>query len=402
MTRARRAKRHDGGEAIGLTSLLFVEAAAALAWVVVVAVALADRRSMRRVRRESSASGESVTMIVPARDEAHNIGAWVRDARRQTHRAQRIIVADDCSADATAQMALEAADGDERVEVRRFGPPPPGWIGKTWAAHSAASLARSQWLLFSDADVRMAPDAVSSALHAAQGCRADAFSMSATLECGTWWERQIMPAVAALIFSAIPAFLVNDDSARAALLAGGFLLARREAYERVGGHGSVRGSIAEDRDLAERFKAFGYRIRLLDGSELVRVRMYEGLSQMWEGWRKNFYEGARRNPLIAAASIAASIAMLVVPLPVLVFLSVRCMVRPWSPAERRLAVVCTACVASTALVRVVRDRAIGFRTDAMSILATPVGGAFAAAVMAASAWRIMSGRGQRWKGRTIR
>jgi len=52
-------------------------------------------------------------------------------------------------------------------------------------------------------------------------------------------------------------------------------------------------------------------------------------------------------------------------------------------------------------VRLVRDRTIGFRTDVVSIVATPIGGAFAAAVMGASAWRILSGRGQQWKGRTI-
>ncbi len=340
-------------------------------------------------------------MIVPARDEARNIGAWVHDARRQTHAAQRIIVTDDCSEDGTSEAALEAAAGDPRVEVRRFGPPPRGWIGKTWAAHNAASLAHSEWLLFSDADVRMTRDALASALHAAQDTCADAFSMTATLECGSWWERQIMPAVGALILSSIPAFLVNDDRSRVALLAGGFILARREAYERVGGHMSVRGSIAEDRDLAERFKAFGYRVRLRDGSELLRVRMYDGLAQMWAGWRKNFFEGARRSPLIAAVFVVVTVAMLVLPVPVLALVGVLGAHTGLSAQQRRLALACAVCVASTALVRIARDRAIGFRTDITSLAATPIAGAFAAAVMAASAWRVMSGRGQRWKGRTI-
>jgi chlorobactene glucosyltransferase len=378
-----------------------VESAAALAWIAVAAIALIDRRAMKRLRRTQSAPGASVTMIVPARDEAHNIGAWVRDARRQSHAAQRIIVADDCSTDGTRQAALAAAAGDPRVEVRSFGPPPPGWIGKTWAAHKAASLARSRWLVFSDADVRLDPDALASALHAAKATGADAFSMTATLECDSWWERQIMPAVATLILSAMPACLVNDDRSRVALLAGGFILARREAYELVGGHMSVRGSIAEDRDLAERFKAFGYRIRLFDGSELLRVRMYRGLSQMWTGWRKNFFEGARRRPLIAGAFVAVTVAMLVLPAPVLLGVGVLGAYRGLSAGQRRLASVCAICVAATALVRVVRDRAIGFRTDVSSLAATPLAGAFAAAVMAASAWRVMSGRGQRWKGRTI-
>jgi hypothetical protein len=258
------------------------------------------------------------------------------------------------------------------------------------------------WLFFSDADVELDQAAVPSALAAAKATGADALSFTTTLVCCGFWERTVMPAVAAIIFSAFPAWATSSARLPAGLLAGGFLLVRARAYRLVGGHAAVRGSIAEDRDLAERLKAFGYRVRMLDGSALVRVRMYRGLREMWTGWRKNFYEGVRRNPLFAAFAVAGFMAMLVLPLPLVVALVARRLTRPLDAHERALAALSSASVAATILVRTLRDPAIGVKTDVLSVLCTPLAGLFAASVMAASAWRAISGRGQEWKGRIIR
>ncbi len=390
------------GEASGLTSLLFLQSLAAWAFVAAGLVALCDRRALRKAALRSSAgSVSSVTVIVPARNEARNIGAWLRAACRQTHRALRILIADDCSTDATAALGRKVGGGDRRVKVVSFGSPPAGWVGKNWTAYNAALSARSRWLLFSDADIRIRPEALSSALACARELAADAVSLSGTLVCGTWVERQVMPVVAALIFSGIPASLVNDDRSSVGLLAGGFMLVRRDAYLRVGGHRAVRGSIAEDRDLGERLKAFGYRIRLLDGTALISVRMYRGFMEMWEGWRKNFYDGARRNPWLAFIFVSACVFMLVLPVPMLTTLVMLSLERPLNRLQKRLAAAAAICIAANALVRSIRDRSIGFRTDMLSIATTPIGGAFAAAVMVASAWRVQRGLGQSWKGRTI-
>jgi cellulose synthase/poly-beta-1,6-N-acetylglucosamine synthase-like glycosyltransferase len=398
------AQREQRGEARCLTSLLFVETAAALAFLAAAVFAVADWRIMPQARYEPRSGRRQlgVTAIVPARNEEANIAEWIHDICRLRHRPQWIIVADDCSEDATAKIAREAAAEDTSVEVVSFGQPPAGWVGKNWAAYNAAALAQTEWLFFSDADVRMAPQALAAALALAIEQEADALSLSATLMCEGWLERHVMPVIAALIFSGHPVCLINDDRASTGLLAGGFMLVRREAYERIGGHRAVRGSIAEDRDLALRLKAFGYRIRLADGAQLVRVRMYRSSREMWEGWRKNFYEGARRQVWLAALFIGACLCMLVLPLPALAVLGVTRLRRRLSRGERRLAIACGTCAAATALVRAVRDRAIGFRTDILSVAATPVGGAFAAAVMVASAWRGHRGQGQIWKGRVIR
>jgi hypothetical protein len=333
------------------------------------------------------------------RNEAHNVEAWLECARAQDACVGEIIVSDDASDDATARIAEAIAREDARVRVVR-GAPAPGWVGKTSAADRGARAARGEWLLFSDADMRMVPETVSTALDAGLAFGAEACSLTATLESKTLLEEIIMPAMAAVVMSGHPLVLVHDVRSPVGLVWGGFVLVRRDAYQIVGGHASVRAEIAEDRALAERLKAFGYSVRLLDGHEFVRVRMYRGLGEMWEGWRKNVYEGTRRCPIVATLFVIAASAMLVIPIPVLAWLGFSALRRPLARPERQLVLVCAFNAAANFAVRAIRDRMIGAKTWTAG--AAPVAGVFIASVMTASMWRSVSGRGQIWKGRTIR
>ncbi|HEY5093844.1 MAG TPA: glycosyltransferase family 2 protein [Candidatus Eremiobacteraceae bacterium] len=340
-----------------------------------------------------------VSIIAPMRNEARNVSAWLACAQAQDACVHEIIVSDDASDDATAHIADAAAREDVRVRVVR-GSPGPGWVGKTAAADRGARIAQGEWLLFSDADMRMVPGTVAAVLDASLDFGADACSLTASLECGNVLERIVMPAMAAVVMSGHPLVLVHDHRSQVGLVWGGFVLVRRDAYRTVGGHASVRHEIAEDRALAERLKAFGFTVRLLDGHEFVSVRMYRGLAEMWEGWRKNVYEGTGRNPIVASVFIIAASAMLIIPLPMLASLGVTALRRPLARSERTLVVWCALNAAANVAVRALRDRAIGART--WTALAAPLAGAFITSVMWASMWRALSGRGQLWKGRVIR
>jgi hypothetical protein len=393
---------------IGHASPVILAWTVAAAWLGAVALAIADRLALRRLP-ESAVVTDSpgVTLIVPARNEERTIGAWLGCARQQNLAGLRIIVADDASQDETVAAALRAAACDPRVRVVRCAPPPAGWVGKTWAAHSAALLARTEWLAFSDADMRMEPGLLSGALHVAQAWDADALSATCRLECRTLAERWVMPVIGLLIFTGFPICVTNSDRWTRGILAGGFLLVRRPAYELVGGHAAVRGSIAEDRDLAERLKAFGFRIRIVDGTRFLRVRMYEGWADMWAGWTKNFYEGVYRNPAAAILATAGIVAMFVLPAPVLVWSLLSTTSKGRTAEGRRdnrrrgLAWAAAISMGAGIVCRLLRDPTFGIRSTADSLLAMPVAGLFAASVMVASAWNVISGRGQRWKGRVI-
>jgi chlorobactene glucosyltransferase len=245
----------------GVAWLALLEAAAAAVWGIAALWAALDAREsrrypLRRQRRAHTQKRPSVSIIVPMRNEEHNVGAWLACARAQAPHVREIIVSDDASDDATAQIADGIASEDDRIRVVR-GAPPAGWIGKTAAADRGARTASGRWLLFSDADMRMAPETVAAALETSLSIGADACSLTATLECGSPVEAVVMPAMAAVVMSGHPLVLVHDARSSVGLVWGGFLLVRRDAYWTVGGHASVRGEIAEDRALAERLKAFG-------------------------------------------------------------------------------------------------------------------------------------------------
>jgi glycosyltransferase involved in cell wall biosynthesis len=332
------------------------------------------------------------------RNEAANVRGWLEDVCAHDEIVSEIIVSDDASADETRSIAIDAARIDQRVCVIE-GAPPHGWLGKTSACERAARAARGDWLLFSDADMRMAPGTINVAVAAAEAYAADVCSLTATLECETFLERVVMPTMAAVIMSGHPLFLIHDARSSVGLVWGGFLLVRRTAYFAVGGHAAVRAEIAEDRALAERFKAFGYRIRLFDGHDLVRVRMYRGAREMWLGWRKNVYEGVRRNPIAAGFFALAQVATLVVPLPALSILGFTRLTRRLRPLESKLAMYSGATAAACVVTRALRDRSIG--ANPLTAFGAPIAGLFIAGVMIAAAWRDLTGRGQVWKDRVI-
>jgi len=189
------------GEARSLAFLLLLEGVSALAWCVALGLGIADLRVVRRVSdyAADAADGESpgamdgaVTAIVPARDEAANIAAWISAILVQPAVGD-IIIADDSSSDETAAIAEQCGMTQPRLRGWSCDPPPAGWVGKNWAAHSASRGERSEWLLFSDADVRMQPGAVDAALAAAR----------VAAERLPLWRRAMPVAIAAVVVGAI-------------------------------------------------------------------------------------------------------------------------------------------------------------------------------------------------------
>jgi cellulose synthase/poly-beta-1,6-N-acetylglucosamine synthase-like glycosyltransferase len=177
----------------------------------------------------------SLLVVVPARDEEANIGACIAALRASDHPRWRLRVVDDNSRDGTAAAARAAADGDPRVEIVGAGAMPDGWLGKNHALTVGARGAAEPWILFLDADVRVAPSCLSHALACAVRRGADLFTMMPKLEMRSFWEVAVQPLVAQLIDAWLPAREINDPRHRRAGAIGPFLLFRREAYQASAG-----------------------------------------------------------------------------------------------------------------------------------------------------------------------
>lgn len=243
-----------------------------------------------------------VSIIVPARNEELNLRRLLPSLRALDYPRFELLVVDDGSEDATAGVAESLG-----ARVLPAGPLPDGWVGKSHACWAGANHSTGEWLLFTDADTWHAPDSLGRALAEAQQRRLDAVSLLTDQECHSFWEALLLPFAYQHYFAGVrPRALANPRS-HAVLLNGQYLLVRREAYFASDGHEAVRGSLVEDAALGALFKQRGVRFATLHAEGEVRVRMYTGLSGIWEGFAKNSARFLAVDPAGGALTILSTI-----------------------------------------------------------------------------------------------
>ncbi len=343
----------------------------------------------------------SISVIVPARNEARNIRRCVEALLAQTYPNYELIVLDDRSTDETPLILNELAQRDSRLRVVAGADLPPGWAGKPHALFQAAKAARGEWLCFVDADTFVAPEALASVFAKAQETGADLFTIMTDQEMRTFWERVILPLVFTALSVGFSPRRVNNPKRKDAIANGQFIFIRRAVYEAVGGHEALKNSIVEDKDLAVLVKRSGYRLVVADGRQVAATRMYTSLPEMWEGWTKNIFLGLKGSAgmllLGASGAFASLMAALALPL--------------WLIGGLALG------AAGSGLGWIVAGEAAllwgylifwrllvlkGMRVPGWYALTVPLGAGLFAAMMFTSAWKVLSGRGVTWKGRRYR
>jgi glycosyltransferase involved in cell wall biosynthesis len=215
-----------------------------------------------------------------------------------------IVVVDDNSTDQTKEVVHRASQGDPRVHLLAGRPLPAGWAGKPFACWQGVQAARDpQWLCFLDADTAAHPMLLNSALRFAVAQQVDMLSLEPFQELGSLWERLILPAGMFLLAFTKDLRRINDPASSDAAANGQCLLIRRDVYEAVGGFAAVRGDLCEDTALARVVKRQGFRLALMGGEQLLRVRMYVDLRSLWEGVVKNVVEMAGGIPHAIGAAV---------------------------------------------------------------------------------------------------
>lgn len=276
---------------------------------------LVNRRALRRPPTSPPAVAAAVSILVPARDEAHRIAPTLRSLLAQRGLDDvEILVLDDRSSDGTADVARRTGDGDPRLRVLSGRTPPAGALGKPHACGQLSAAARGEILVFVDADVVLAPDAVAAAVAVLRGPEPLA------LLCP--WPRQVVAGPLARLVQPLLAWSwlttlplrVAERSARPsmALANGQFLLVEADALARAGGWDAVRGAVLDDIALARAVRAAGGRTGVADGSALASCRMYDSGRDLHEGYRKSLW-AAFGSPVGSVAVAAALLLVYVVP-----------------------------------------------------------------------------------------
>lgn len=231
-----------------------------------------------------------VSVLLPARNEAANIGPCVRTLLTQDYPDLEILVLDDQSSDSMQEVLAPLVAIDRRVRVFEGQGVPQGWLGKHWACHQLTGEATGSLLLFADADTRFHPGALRDGVAALEAEKADLLSALPKQEMATWGERLLVPVLPWSVFSFLPLLIAHHvPMPRLSAAIGQFMLFRREAYAHVGGHAAIRDHAADDLALGWRVKSCGLRLRLIDGGSRVQCRMYRGFWEAVEGFSKNLF-----------------------------------------------------------------------------------------------------------------
>lgn len=249
-----------------------------------------------------------VSIIVPARNEAPMIESAVRSLLTIDYPDYELIVVDDRSEDATGEILnrLKSEYG-ERLVVVHVRELPAGWLGKTHAMWSAAREATGEWILFSDADVLHAPEALQRAVYYAELEGVEHMVLLPTMLTESVGERMMISFFQAMFIFAYRPWKVRDQNARDSMGVGAFNMVRRTAYEQIGSYESMRLSVVDDMRLGEKVKQAGLASLVAFGDGMVTIRWAVGAGGVMRNLTKNFFAQLHYN---LAFAIAAACGML--------------------------------------------------------------------------------------------
>lgn len=358
------------------------------------APALLFLRNIREYRgpRALAAVGErvKVSVLIPARNEEGSIGGALEAALANEGVELEVVVLDDHSGDATARIVGEIAARDGRVRLCEAPALPAGWCGKQYACATLAGLAKYEMLVFIDADVRLAPDALGRMVGFMKTSGADLASGFPRQETVGLVEQMVIPLMHFILLGFLPLGRMRASTAPSlAAGCGQLFITKTHSYEIMGGHASIRGTLHDGLKLPRAYRGAGLKTDLFDATDVARCRMYRTAGEVWSGLAKNATEALAAPAMIAPATLLLLLGQ-VAPVLLLIF-------GGWlglSRAGYLLAALGTAAAYLPRVVAVWR-----FKQPVVGALLHPLGVMILVAIQWYALGREMLGRPATWKGR---
>lgn len=327
-----------------------------------------------------------VDVVIPARDEAATIGPVIASLLAQDYPGKlTVTLVDDNSTDGTAARAGAAPN----LNVITGRPKAAGWSGKLWALSQGIAATTAPVLLFADADIVHDPRHVSALVARLETPRADMVSEMVRLNCESFAERALVPAFVYFFQMLYPFARVNDPRSSVAAAAGGTVLIRRDALERIGGIAAIKGALIDDVTLATAVKrsgrAAGTAIYLGHSGLATSVRPYPSWRDLWDMIARTAFTQLRYSGSLLALTLAGLALVWLVPALAMLF------GHGWT---RLIGLSTFALSAATYLPTLTR-----YRRSPLWALALPLIALFYMGATLGSALNYWLGRGARWKNR---
>lgn len=255
-----------------------------------------------------------VSVLVPARNEEHNIANCLLSLAQQDYPHYEILVLDDNSTDKTLSIAQEAARTFPRIKVIRGKKLPSGWNGKNWACYQLSQKAQGEWMLLTDADTTHSPQSISMAMMMAQKNQAHFLTTIPGLTMKSWSEKLLLPIIH-FAFTVLVPFHLGQYSqiSRLPIGIGPFLLIKKSFLEKIGGYEVIPDEIVDDMALASHVQRNDGRITVIDGLKLIKVRFYRSFAEIWRGFSKNAYPAIGAHPYFVPFIIVGAYFLFIQP-----------------------------------------------------------------------------------------
>ena len=367
--------------------LLLLCVIAALLWCIVLLLPWQPWRIRESLAAKSTASTitPSITALLPARNEAAQIGR-VLTALADQPEVARILLIDDQSDDGTGAVA--ASLGIAKLTVLSGTTPPPCWSGKLWALQQGLEQVTTDRVLLLDADIELRPGTVAALCDKSDHDRRDLVSLMARLHMAGFWEKLLLPPFVYFFKLLYPFALANRTESKLAAAAGGCILVRTKCLHRIGGFGALCDALIDDCTLARLVKQDGGRIWIGLSHDAIAVRPYGDLAGIWNMVARTAYTQLRYSPALLLSCTMLMLTLFVAPVFGLFALHAN--------------TVISAVLALTAMLASFTPTILYYRLHPGWILGLPVAACLYLAMCWTSAMRYWRGERSRWKGRSYR
>ena len=323
-----------------------------------------------------------LTVLIPARNEARQIGRTLAAIREQAPDAA-VLVVDDRSDDGTAEAATTA--GLVNLCVITGKSMVDGWTGKLWALDQGLAEVETPLILLLDADIELGPGVIAALLEQRRTNDLQMVSLMATLETRGFWEKLLLPAFVYFFKLLYPFHLSNSPFRWVAAGAGGCVLIDTKILREIGAFDSLKDELIDDCALAAKVKAAGHSIWTGLSSSVVSHRSYDGIGKIWEMVARTAYTQLHYSPLLLIGCVVAlSWAF-------------------WLPVLGLAAGDQTARIASltamTAMIATYLPTLRFYRLSPLWAVLLPFTGTLYLAMTVNSAWRYYRGVRSSWRGR---
>ena len=221
-----------------------------------------------------------VSIIVPARNEERYIRKCVDSLVKQDYHDFEIILVNDESSDKTLEIMNEYQNSYSTIKVLNVNRPDDDWTGKNWACYQGYLISKGDLLLFTDADSYHSENTMSLVVQNIKHYRLDAITVMPRLLCNDFFTKVTLPLLTIFMHTRFSPLKVNDAKSKLGYFFGSYFLIKRDTYEQVGSHASVKHEIIEDGALGKKVKEGNFKMRMVRGESYVQTIWARNASEL--------------------------------------------------------------------------------------------------------------------------